>query len=118
MRKRQGLIIRVLLGWWLFCLAGQCLSLPLYQGPDSGASAHLSMAMDAGAGGHHDCGSGDRVCDAPAFPAFFLLLAAALPFLLWLGQSRLRAVPLRPLARFRAVATGPPLYLLSQRFLE
>jgi hypothetical protein len=118
MRKRQGLIIRVLLGWWLFCLAGQCLSLPLYQSLDAGFSGHDAVAMQDHGGSHHDCGGDATVCDEVAFPAFFLVLAAALPFLLWLGHSRLQAVPLRPLVPFRAVATGPPLYLLSQRFLE
>jgi hypothetical protein len=117
MRKRQGLIIRVLLGWWLLCLAGQCLSLPLYQA-EQGMDAHAGMVMEAAAGGHMECGAGDTVCDEPAFPAFFLLLAAALPFLLWLGLGRFQAPVQRPFDRHGGGATGPPLYLLSQRFLE
>lgn len=119
MRKRQGLIIKALLGWWLFCLAGQCLAMPLYQVLDQGvpATAAMDMAPGMADGGH--CAGHDTSCDDSSFlPAIFLLLGAALPLLFWLAMTAGQSRVLRPVQATLAHAQGPPVYLLSQRFRE
>jgi hypothetical protein len=113
MRKRKTLIIRLLLGWWALCLAGQCLAVPVYQGLDAGGSAEVTAV----AGDH--CAGEASVCeDSSLIPAFLLVLAAALPLMLWLGVVAQRhfSFPYGPEAW--SLPQGPPVYLLSQRFRE
>lgn len=113
MRKRKVTIIRLLLGWWAFCLAGQCLAMPVHQSLDAGASAGMTLSA-----GEHCAGEQALVCDdSSVISAFFLVLAAALPLMLWLVsgmRQSFSSVLLVP--EVWRNAPSPPLYLLSQRF--
>lgn len=114
MRRRQTLIIKVLLGWWVFCLAGQCLALPVTKSLEHGAMAMAEMDHD---GGH--CGSQMTTCDDSTFlPTLLLCFAAALPLMLWLGLPAAARQCFVPAPVVWRQAQGPPVYLLSQRFRE
>jgi hypothetical protein len=111
MRKRKTLIIRLLLGWWALCLTGQCLALPVHQSLDAGASAGMTMSA-----GEHCAGEASVCEDSSVISVFFLVLAAALPLMLWLGTVARQRLAFLFLPEAGSIASSPPVYLLSQRF--
>ena len=117
MRKRQALIIRILLGWWIFCLAGPCLALPLQESLTTESFAERPLTQDVRSGSH--CAADEVGCENEAFvPILLLAFAGALPILFSFGVLALRPLYAAFPEAVPFSGEGPPVYRLSQRIRE